>query len=238
MRSRRGFTLTELLVVVAIIILLVAVSVPAFIGATRSGRLSAGVRTVQAALMSARNRAISENVIYSVEFGEINDANDDYDLRIDDDPTPPGNWLNDLDHGWHPDQRGFFVAVQCEQPADPTDTDTGDVLAREATALPKHIVLAFDSNATDADWTAVETDDWDDTGTPARDDGCPDIAFQPDGSCADAADQTSVVLYDITEEADDDGNVTVAVITVVKYTGETLIERYKVPLTGPQSLNP
>ena len=235
MRSRRGFTLTELLVVVAIIILLVAVSVPAFIGATRSGRLSAGVRAVQAALTSARSRAIAENVIYSVEFGEINDPN--YNLRIDDDD----NCLNDDDHGWDPDQRGFFVAVQCEQPADPADTNTGDVLARKAAALPKHIVLAFGADDLTGDrwqWTAQgptpsdgNKDGWDDTSptVDSRDDDCPDIAFQPDGSCADDEGHSTVVLYDVTEEVDDDGNVTVAVITVVKYTGETLVERYKAP---------
>jgi prepilin-type N-terminal cleavage/methylation domain-containing protein len=52
MRSSRGFTLTELLVVIAIIILLVAVSLPSFLNASRAGRLSSAVRSVQAKVRS------------------------------------------------------------------------------------------------------------------------------------------------------------------------------------------
>ena len=233
MHRKRGFTLTELLVVVAIIILLVAVSVPAFLSATRVGRLSAGVRSVQAALMAARNLAVSYNRLYSVEFGKVNDPA--YNLRIDDDD----NWLNDSGFGWDRDDRGYFVTVQQEEREDPTTQ--GDILARKATILPKNIVLAFNSSATDAQWTAIgptpndpTKDTWDDTGTAIQDDDGPDIAFQPDGSSADAVGQTTVVLYDSSEEPDAEGNVTAAVITVVKYTGEILIEYRKAPLADLQ----
>jgi len=221
MHRNRGFTLTELLVVVAIIILLVAVSVPAFLSASRVGRLSAAVRSVQAALMAARNLAVAYNRLYSTEFGKVNDPN--YDLRIDDDD----HRLNDSDFGWAPGDQGYFVAVQQEEREDPTTQ--GDILAREATILPKGIVLAFDSTAADAEWTAVNGD-WDNTGMPLQDDDCPDIAFQADGTCADEVGDTTVVLYDSSEEPDAEGNVTVAVITVVKYTGELIIEYKKAPL--------
>jgi prepilin-type N-terminal cleavage/methylation domain-containing protein len=227
MRSSRGFTLTELLIVVAIIILLVAVSIPSFLNASRAGRLSSAVRSVQAMLMAARNLAIAYNAIYSVEFGVVRGSQ--YDLRINDD----GDMLNGGTHGWKPDERGFFVTIQREQPDDPNTQ--GDVIVREPIILPTGIVLAFNAHATNATWTAIglipnptppspSKDLWDSTGVPRFDDDCPDIAFVGDGSCADAESQGTVVLYDDTEEADANGTVAAVVITVVKYTGEVVIQ--------------
>lgn len=223
MRSSRGFTLTELLIVVAIIMLLVAVSIPSFLNASRAGRLSSAVRSVQAMLMAARNLAVSYNAIYSVEFGVVRGA--PYDLRINDD----GDMLNDGTHGWKADERGYFATIQREQPDDPNTQ--GDVIVREPIILPTGIVLALNAHATNATWTAIgpipgnsAKDTWDNTGVARQDDGCPDIAFLGDGTCADAEGQGTVVLYDATEEADANGTVAAAVITVVKYTGEVVIQ--------------
>jgi prepilin-type N-terminal cleavage/methylation domain-containing protein len=240
MRSSRGFTLTELLIVVAIILLLVAVSIPSFLSASRAGRLSSAVRSVQAMLMGARNLAISYNAIYSVEFGFINlqQQRSGFDLRINDND----DWLNDVVdvvHGWKRDQRGYFVTVQREQPDDPNTQ--GDVIVREPIILPTGIVLAFNAHVTLAHpnnpiWSAIGPnpgnptpgsngkDDWDNTSVPRNNDDCPDIAFLGDGSCADAEGQSTVVLYDATEETDADGTVAAAVIIVVKYTGEVVIQ--------------
>ena len=220
MRSRRGFTLTELLVVVAIIILLVAVSVPAFLSATKAGRLSAGVRTVQAALMAARNLAIAHNAIYSVEFGEVLT----HDLDLDPNATPATTLNADY---WQPDDQGYFVAVQREDLA-------GDVIVRDISVLPLNIALAFGSDTAGTEWEWTAKQGWVGNTDTDGNDQCVDIAFQPDGSSADAQGETTVVLYDSSEEPGAEGEVTAAVITVVKYTGEILIETVKALLADLQ----
>lgn len=252
MRSRRGFTLTELLVVLAIIVLLVAVSVPAFISAHKVGRLAAAVRMVQAALMGARNRAVSYNAIYSVEFGRIElvmQSSPDMDLVASFDDTDNGDdftLLSDaeiLEAG----RQGCFVAVQAEgAPYGGAPPAPDDYLVREVLVLSRGIAFAYNAHPGDPDtptWTAMpgwegDTDDqegehFDDPpafwSTPSS--GVPDIAFMPDGSCADALGETTVVLYDTSEEPDAEGNVTVKVIIVVKYTGDILIETRKARLS-------
>lgn len=257
MRSRRGFTLTELLVVLAIIVLLVAVSVPAFISAHKVGRLAAAVRIVQAGLMGARNRAVAYNAIYSVEFGRIElvvQASPDMDLVASFDDTDNDNVVDDftllskaeiLEAG----RQACFVAVQAEgSPYAGAAPAPDDYLVREVLVLPRGIAFAYAAHPGDPDtptWTAMpgwegDTDDqegehfdsppafW---STSTSSSGVPDIAFVPDGSCADALGETTVVLYDTTEEPDAEGNVTVKVITVVKYTGDILIETRKAQLS-------
>ena len=233
MRSSRGFTLTELLIVVAIIILLVAVSVPSFLSASRAGRLSAGVRSVQAALMAARNLATAYNAVYSVEFGELRARRNvgAYDLRIfDDGALETSNLLTNSSRGWKPEEQGFFVAVQYEPP-EQSDASAhhGDVIARDPVILPRGVVFAFNADAANATWTAIgpigggPKDSRDNTGTAWRDDDCPDVAFLGDGTCADADGQSTIVLYDASEQSDANGTVAATVITVVRYTGEIVI---------------
>jgi len=67
-RSSRGYTLAEILVVVAIIGVLSLVSVPAFINYRNSAKLRASMRQFVADLRIARQRAITENHPTMVSF--------------------------------------------------------------------------------------------------------------------------------------------------------------------------
>ncbi len=57
-RGRRGFTLTELLVVVAILLILAGISITAFNTTTSTDRIRSGARQLQSALLGARDRAL------------------------------------------------------------------------------------------------------------------------------------------------------------------------------------
>jgi prepilin-type N-terminal cleavage/methylation domain-containing protein len=97
-RRRSAYTLLELLLVVAVLCLLVAVSAPSIDGMGRNLRLQAAADDVRAAWAQARARAISEGQPY--RFGVITDKGD-YRVAPDDpnywnggdppQPTDPNN---------------------------------------------------------------------------------------------------------------------------------------------------
>lgn len=68
-------TLVELLVVVSIMVMLVAVSVPTFKPMLESQRSAAGARAVSMALQRARAKAVYEKKRYGVEFVRFHDGN-------------------------------------------------------------------------------------------------------------------------------------------------------------------
>ena len=117
-----------------------------------------------------------------------------------------------------------------------------DYIVHTVAKLPSYVAFAYGSRPNASPntprWTAMpgwqgDTDEaqeyWNSPpgswSTPSS--GVPDVAFLPDGSCPDTEAETTIVLYDTSEVPDADGNVTVAEITVVKYTGEILIDIYK-----------
>ncbi len=67
-RNSRGFSLAEMLVVVAIIGMLSLVSVPAFINYQRTMKLRGALRVLNTDIRNCRQMAITRNVIVRMEF--------------------------------------------------------------------------------------------------------------------------------------------------------------------------
>ena len=82
-----GFTLVELLVVVAIIVILAAVSFPQLVGALRNYRINGAARQVTNDLQLARGKAIMTNTNNGVSFVVVDF--DSYRLVQEDLPTTP-----------------------------------------------------------------------------------------------------------------------------------------------------
>ena len=68
MRSERGYTLFEVLIVVGLIGVVSAISVPVFIESNRRSDLWSGAEQIGATFRSARFKAISQNTAYRVVF--------------------------------------------------------------------------------------------------------------------------------------------------------------------------
>jgi prepilin-type N-terminal cleavage/methylation domain-containing protein len=79
MRKNSGFTLTELMVTIAIIAILASLAIPNFIAWLPNYRLRSGAEDVQSTLQLARITAIKENATVKVEF---NTANETYEASV------------------------------------------------------------------------------------------------------------------------------------------------------------
>jgi Tfp pilus assembly protein FimT len=88
-RNSGGFQLVELLVVVALITILVAISVPSVVGQIGHLRLSRSTRDMATELNAARLRSIAQNRKYRVSFT----VPDSYLLQKLD-----GGWVNEPTH--------------------------------------------------------------------------------------------------------------------------------------------
>jgi len=66
--SRKAFTLMEMLVVLAVVVLLLGVSIPFFASFTKGAKLKTAVKDVSAVLNTAHNLSITHRKNYSVNF--------------------------------------------------------------------------------------------------------------------------------------------------------------------------
>ncbi|HEX6164578.1 MAG TPA: prepilin-type N-terminal cleavage/methylation domain-containing protein [Vicinamibacterales bacterium] len=85
MRSESGYTLIEVLIVVGLIGIITAISVPVFIESNARSSLWTGAEQVGATIRSARFKAISQNTSYRVVFNCPN-ANELRTLIVTGDP--------------------------------------------------------------------------------------------------------------------------------------------------------
>jgi len=74
MRTDSGFTLTEMMVTIAIIAILASLAIPNFINWLPNYRLQSGAEEIQSALQLARITAIKENAIATVTFNTANET--------------------------------------------------------------------------------------------------------------------------------------------------------------------
>jgi type II secretion system protein H len=82
----RGFTLVELLVVVGIIAIMAAVSLPFIVGYVRQYKIKGAQQEVAKEIQSARGKAIGKNVNFGVVFLTLTDST--YRWVIEDDQDP------------------------------------------------------------------------------------------------------------------------------------------------------
>lgn len=91
MQKQAGFSLMELMVVIAILAILAAIAIPNFFGRMPVKRLESAVGDVQAALQRARLAAIKENTCVVIEFSS---TSDNYRIYVDNGGANPGNACN------------------------------------------------------------------------------------------------------------------------------------------------
>src|SRR4029450_1679324 len=85
-RGSRGFTMIELLVVVAIIIILAALVLPNIAGFLRNYKIRGAAQNVAGEIQSARSKAVTKNVNLGVVFVTLDSTR--YQWVIEDDQNP------------------------------------------------------------------------------------------------------------------------------------------------------
>ena len=74
MRKNSGYTITELMVTIAVIAILASLAIPSFIAWLPNYRLRSGAEEIQSTLQLARITAIKENATATVDFNTANET--------------------------------------------------------------------------------------------------------------------------------------------------------------------
>ncbi len=74
MRKDSGFTLTELMVTIAVVAILASLAIPNFIAWLPNYRLQSGAEEIQSTLQLARVTAIKENATATISFNTANET--------------------------------------------------------------------------------------------------------------------------------------------------------------------
>ena len=168
-RGVRGFTLAEMLVAIAIMVIAIGIAVPLFVGARARTRRSDAVNAVRAALAAARQQAVQLRTIVAVEFLlDASGTSGRHMILVDKSDLPTGT-----------DRR---LGAPIELP---------DFIEFQAVAPVWTLANGYQDDASDVTDTQVLTDG---TSPPY-----PDIAFRADGTLADQPGTTDIAILDTVE---------------------------------------
>jgi len=99
-RSHAGFSLAELLMVVTIIAILLAVSIPGVVRYIRAFKLQGALSSVTGQLQAARNRAVMKNVNLGVVWAPTADQVSGWAVEDDLTPQTDPKWSSSADVSW------------------------------------------------------------------------------------------------------------------------------------------
>lgn len=138
--GKRAFTLMEMLVVLAVIVLLIGISIPFFASFTKGAKLKASTKDIMVVLNTARSLAITKRKNYSVTFDSAT--------------QPHSFYITDKDGEIYGKRYSLSSSVRFHRPQDPENPTT--FFANKATFTPRGGLTAGTSSV----WLADKKDNF------------------------------------------------------------------------------
>jgi prepilin-type N-terminal cleavage/methylation domain-containing protein len=142
MRKNSGFTLTELMVTIAVIAILASLAIPNFVAWLPNYRLRHGAEEIQSTLQFARVRAIKQNATARVSF-DI--ANETYQASVDGQIFRSGQMPAGIDINSAIFGGGIFVEFDNQGTA--INSTHGDAIVRNNLGRAKTITVSITGNS-------------------------------------------------------------------------------------------